>query len=422
MGFSTQHNFPSAAQSDPRLIGWMQGHPPAPDKVVRFSDSSFFNFPQLRWSTSHYRELVASKLVAKGQGASQALTYQLRDDLDAVSFQVMGQTQRMTWAQAFDANYTDGLLVLHRGKVVYEKYAGALESTGQHMSFSITKSLTGLLGSMLLASGQLDAHALVSHYLPELAHSGFGNASVRQILDMTTGIAYSEDYANPQADIWQHARAGGMLPPLPTSTGDQGAHSFYDFLKTIKPQGQHGQAFSYKTVNTDVLGWLISRLTHQPLNEYLSAKVWQHLGVEQDAYYTIDSTGVCFAGGGLNTGLRDLARFGEMMLCDGATSSGQQIVPASVIQDIRTGADKAHFKQAGLATLEGWSYRNMWWVSHNTHGAYMARGIHGQALYIDPTAKMVIARYASHPLAGNIHLDPCSLPAYHALAHHLMGN
>jgi CubicO group peptidase (beta-lactamase class C family) len=152
----------------------------------------------------------------------------------------------------------------------------------------------------------------------------------------------------------------------------------------------------------------------------MSATVWQHLGAEQDAYYTNDSTGVCFAGGGLNTGLRDLARFGEVMRCEGVSSSGHQIVPASVVNDIRAGADRAHFQQAGLVTLGGWSYRNMWWVSHNAHGAYMARGIHGQALYIDPTANMVIARYASHPLASNIHLDPCSLPAYHALAQHLM--
>jgi CubicO group peptidase (beta-lactamase class C family) len=416
----TTPTFLNAAQSDPRIIGWMQGHPPTPEKIIRFSDSSFFSFPQLRWSTSHYRELVATKSVSKGQGASHALTYQLRDDLDDVSFQVMGQAQRMTWGQAFDANYTDGILVMHHDKVIYEKYAGALDAAGQHMSFSVTKSFTGLLAAMLAASGQLNDQALVSHYIPELAQSAFGNASVRQIMDMITGLAYSEDYANPQADIWQHARAGGVLPPLPTTTGDSGARSFYDFLKTVKPQGEHGQAFSYKTVNSDVLGWLISRVTQQSLNDYMSATVWQHLGAEQDAYYTNDSTGVCFAGGGLNTGLRDLARFGEVMRCEGAASSGHQIAPASVVNDIRAGADRAHFKQAGLVTLQGWSYRNMWWVSHNAHGAYMARGIHGQALYIDPTANMVIARYASHPLASNIHLDPCSLPAYHALAQHLM--
>jgi len=95
-------------------------------------------------------------------------------------------------------------------------------------------------------------------------------------------------------------------------------------------------------------------------------------------------------------------------------------VPKAVIDDIRGGGDRAKFTGAGYATLPGWSYRTMWWVSHNDHGAFMARGVHGQALYIDPAAEMVIARFASHPLAGNVNFDPTSLPAYHAVAAHLM--
>jgi CubicO group peptidase (beta-lactamase class C family) len=100
--------------------------------------------------------------------------------------------------------------------------------------------------------------------------------------------------------------------------------------------------------------------------------------------------------------------------------NGHQIVPKSVIDDIRKGGDRARFVSAGYQTLPGWSYRTMWWVSHNEHGAFMARGIHGQAIYVDPAAEMVIARFASHPLAGNVNLDPMSLPAYHAVARHLM--
>jgi CubicO group peptidase (beta-lactamase class C family) len=90
------------------------------------------------------------------------------------------------------------------------------------------------------------------------------------------------------------------------------------------------------------------------------------------------------------------------------------------VADISGGADKAHFAQAGYTTLPGWSYHHMWWVSHNAHGAYCARGIHGQGIYIDPVAEMVIARFAAHPKAGNANLDPTTLPAYHAMALHLM--
>ena len=108
------------------------------------------------------------------------------------------------------------------------------------------------------------------------------------------------------------------------------------------------------------------------------------------------------------------------MMRNNGQADGRQLIPKAVVDDIRAGADPAKFKPAGYLTLPGWSYRNMWWVSHNAHGAFMARGVHGQALYIDPTAEMVIARYASHHVAGNMGIDPHSLPAYHAMALHLM--
>ena len=160
---------------------------------------------------------------------------------------------------------------------------------------------------------------------------------------------------------------------------------------------------------------MLRRVTGRTLSELLREHLWSRLGVEQDAYFTVDSTGVEFAGGGLNLTLRDMARFGEMMRLDGRFN-GRQIVPSAVIANIRAGGNRDHFALAGYALLPGWSYRAMWWISHNAHDAYTARGIHGQAIYIDPAAEMVIARFASHPLGANVNLDPTSLPAYHALA------
>jgi CubicO group peptidase (beta-lactamase class C family) len=190
-------------------------------------------------------------------------------------------------------------------------------------------------------------------------------------------------------------------------------------LQGVKKQGHHGETFTYKTINTDTLGWILRRITGLSLTEQLSQRIWSRLGAEHDAYITVDTLGTEFGGGGLNTTLRDLARFGELMRHDGVWL-GQQVIPKAVVDDIRRGADPAQFTPAGYTTLPGWSYRNMWWVSHNAHGAFMARGIHGQALYIDPTAEMVIARYASHHIAGNLGIDPQSIPAYHAMALHLM--
>ena len=406
----------SAAESDPVKMGWMVGAPPPPDRLIQFADGSHLRFPQLRWSLANFRRFMPSANVWRGDGPVSPLPRALRIDIDAVTFRPLGGNGTMTWAQSLDANYTDAIIVLHKGRVVYERYMGVMTPHSPHMAMSVTKSMFGTLGAMLVAEGKLDENALVTRYIPELASSGWADATVRQVLDMTTGLKYSENYADPQAEVWQHARAGGILPRPP---GYAGPGSFYEFLRTVQKQGEHGQAFAYKTVNTDVLGWLIRRATGQTVGEVLSERIWQKLGAEQDAYLLIDGEGTEFAGGGFNPALRDLARFGEMIRL-GGRYNGQQIVPRAVVDDIRRGADPAQFAKAGYKLLEGWSYRDMWWVSHNAHSAFSARGIHGQAIYIDPRAEMVIVRFGSHPLAANANVDPTSLPAYQALAEHLM--
>jgi hypothetical protein len=394
----------------------MDGAPPPPAKRVRFADGSMMRFPQNRWANSHYRDLVPTKVVARGPNAVHALPRAERQDLDAVRFCPIGLAQSMTWAESLLANYTDGIVVLHRGRIVYERYFGALDADTPHIAFSVTKSFIGTLAACLVHEGALDDTATVAHYVPELAGSAFGDATVREVMDMTTGLQYSEVYTDPQAEIWSHARAGGLIPRPP---GHQGPESFYEFLQTVEKQGRHGENFAYKTVNTDALGWIIRRVTGLSLAQNLSQRIWSRLGAEHDAYITVDTAGTEFAGGGLNTTLRDLARFGEMMR-NGGRAMGQQVVPQAVVDGICKGADPAKFVAAGYHTLPGWSYQSMWWISHNPHGAYMARGIHGQAIYIDPAAEMVIARYGSHHIAGNLGIDPHSLPAYHAMALHLM--
>ena len=177
--------------------------------------------------------------------------------------------------------------------------------------------------------------------------------------------------------------------------------------------------FHYRTPNTDVVGWLIARVTGKSLPEVLSERIWSRIGAEEDAFLQVDSDGTPLVGSALNARLRDLARFGEMMRL-GGRFNGQQIVPQAVVEEIRRGGSREAFVFGGYATLPGWSYHHQWWVSHDDHGVYTARGIHGQAIYIDPAAEMVVARFASHPLAGNVNLDPLSLPAYRAIAERLM--
>jgi CubicO group peptidase (beta-lactamase class C family) len=406
----------TAENSDPNTLGWMQGAPPPADKIIRFDDGSYAQFPQWRWTVCHFQQLMPTKAVSRGVSSVAPLASAEVAGIDDVSFMPLGATEPMTWKESLAANFTDGILVMHHGRKVYETYAGCLDPTKRHGAMSMTKSFVGLLGEMLVNEGLLDDSQLVQHYIPELADSAFGDATVRQVMDMTTGLQYSENYADPNAEVWQHAAAGN---PLPKPADYTGPRTYFEFLQTVQKQGEHGISFAYKTINTDVLGWLISRVTGQPVTDVLSEKIWTRLGVDMGAYMSVDSIGTPFAGGGLSAGLRDMARFGQMILEDGKIGD-EQIVPVAVIDSIRDGGSRRAFADARYALLEGWSYRSMWWITHNDHGAFMARGVHGQALYIDPTADMVIARFASHPVAGNAAIDPTSLPAYEALADYLM--
>jgi len=410
--------FPDAAATDPIRLGWMQGFPPSPDKTVTFADGSLWAFPRTRWAFSHMRELFPTANVSRGDGPVATLPCAECDDFDPIAFTTL-DGRPMTWGESLAANYTDGIVVLHRGVTVLERYFGALQPELAHSAMSVTKSFVGTIASMLAHAGALNPEAAVTHYLPELKATAYADASVRQVMDMTIGVKYSETYADPSADIWHYVRAGGMMPRPP---GYAGPATLTAYLATLRPEGRHGQGFAYKTINTEVLAWVVKRVSGQRLSTLTSDLIWQKLGAECDAHYAVDSAGTEAGGGGLNTTLRDLARFGEAMRQDG-WFNGQQIVPEAVVADTRRGADRAQFVHAGYTTLPGWSYRNMWWVTHNEHGAYTARGIHGQAIWIDPKAEMVIARYASHPLAANSpYLDPTSLPAYMALGKFLLAS
>jgi hypothetical protein len=408
--------FLSAKDSDPIKMGWMQRFPPPKDKIVSAGDGSFFNFPAMRWSVVNMRQLMPTVEVSRGLNAPVPLPYQLDPKIDKLEFQPLGQKNQMTWEASLWKNYTDGIIILHKGRVVYERYFGALKDDKVHAVMSLTKSFTGTLASILVAEGVLDENKLVAFYVPELKNSAFGDATVRQVMDMTTALKYSEEYANPKAEIWDFSAAGN---PLPKPKDYKGPIGYYAYLETVKKQGVHGEAFGYKTVNADALGWIISKVTGKSVPTLLSEKIWSKIGMEQSAYYQVNALGIAFAGGGFNAGLRDLGRFGELIRNKGSWN-GEQIIPQQAIVDIEKGGSKEAFAKSGHPLLKGWSYRDMWWITENAHGAFTARGVYGQTIYIDPVAEMVIVRMASQPVADNSNNDPWSLPAYDAVANYLM--
>ena len=411
----------SAQESDPRVMGWMEGFPPPEDKIITQPDSVYFSFPKLRWSVCHLREFLPTEEISRGLGAPVPLAYpspsefaDLRSEIDALTFTPIGGDSPMTWEESLYANYTDGIMVLHKGEVVYERYFGCMDEGAKHAAMSMTKSVTGLLAEILVVEGALDDTKLVRDIIPEVANGAFGSATVRQVMDMVTGVKYSENYADPNADIWVYSAAAS---PLPKPEGYTGPNGYWEYLAQVQPEGNHGDAFHYKTINSDMLGWIISRTAGKSVTDLASDRLWSKMGAEQDAYQTVDGKGVPFAGGGISLGLRDAARLGLLMLNKGEIN-GARLFPAEVAENIAKGGDQSKF--SGYATIPNGSYTSQWWVFHNDHGAYAARGVHGQTIYVDPTAEMVLVRFASFPTAGNSNIDPTSLPAYQAVAEYLM--
>ena len=200
---------PDAAQSDPKTRGTMQGFPPAPDKIIRFGDGTSSRFPNTRWAFSHIRELVPTANVSHGTARIAPLLRGERD-LGKITFQTLdGKT--VSFNDALALTYTDGILVMHKGRIAFEKYFGEGTALRPHIAFSVTKSFVGTLAAMLAAEGKLDTTAHVTKYVPELKDTAYGDATVRQVMDMTIGVKFS-NYSDPKAEVFDYARAGGMAP------------------------------------------------------------------------------------------------------------------------------------------------------------------------------------------------------------------
>ena len=319
--------YPDGEASDPEKLALMQGSPPPAAKRIRFEDDGILEFPQIRWSLSHMRELVPTVAVWRGPGTAADLpvTEGREGDIDVLAFDDL-DGRRHTWAESLTHTYTDGIMVLHRGARIYERYFGALRPQRPHACFSITKSYAATLAATLIHERALDERKPVAYYLPEMAATAYEDATLRQVLDMQVGVRYSEDYADPQAEIWDYSRAGGLR----ARTSDYaGPSNYYEYLVTLRKSAQHGAAFEYKTVNTEVMCWVMQRVTGIPLAEMLSQRIWSPIGCEEDGYLAVDSIGTAMGGGGLNASLRDLGRFGELMRCEGPGATSKCSRPRS---------------------------------------------------------------------------------------------
>jgi CubicO group peptidase (beta-lactamase class C family) len=389
-------------------LGYMRTFPPTGDQLI--NDANRGKYPQARWAQQHVRELTPTRNIRRGTLPPSVLPAAPRN-LDDFAFED-GNGQKTTILKWQQDNYTDALVVLHKGRIVYERYHNQMRPESPHLLFSVTKSFTGLLAAQLAREGKIDLDALVTKYVPELADSAWGDMKVREVMDMTGAVRFREVYTDPTTEIFPYLYASNLLPPPANYAGPK---NIYDFLKTLKKEGEHGAGFVYRTVHSEVLGWIVSRVAGKHFADLMSERFWTQLGMEEDAYVMVDSTGTPLQGAGLHATARDLARFGEMLRL-GGEFNGHRVLDKEVIDDLRKGGDREKFKASGMAFRPGYSYHNQWWILHNADGAFEASGVNGQMVHVNPAAEMVVIKLASHPVAGAGFTHATTLKAWAALA------
>ena len=394
----------------------MEGFPPAPDAAVTLAN--WQQPPYNRWAFSHVREIVPTQRIARGSGGTLSLPSDPKPLADLETLRSDGTVA--TVGAVLDTTYTDGVVVVHRNRTVLERYAGATDRDTTHLLMSITKSVVGCVVGNLVARGALSTEQLVTEHVPELAGSGYRGARVRDLLDMRSGIRFSERYDDPDAEVRVFEQAALWKP----RRRDDVPASIYGYLPTLVAARAHGGVFEYRSCETDVLGWVCERASGTRMADLMASLVWSRLGAERDAEITCDALGAAMHDGGMCATTIDLARFGVMLL-EGGELAGQRVVPADWLSEAwnPTPDVRAAFADSTDSPyLPGGWYRNQFWFLPRSHGdVLLCLGINGQMLYVDPTTGTVAAKTSSWPTAQAPTMLHDTLNAFDAVAAALAG-
>jgi hypothetical protein len=306
---------------------------------------------------------------------------------------------------------TTGLVVLANGKLVFEDYYQGNDAQSQAISWSVGKSFVSALIGFALADGSISSlQDPVGDYVPLLRQSGYADVSIQDVLEMSSGIDFNEDYADPQSGINQL----GEEIFLGRSTNE--------WIARLQKAGPAGREHHYISVNTQVLGMVLEAATGEKLASYMEKKLWSRLGPEGDARWLTDAYGTELAFAGLNVRTRDYARFGQLYLDQGRNLKGEQLLPAQWVQDSVT--PRTAYLQPGRSLFEGipaLGYAYQFWIPQGGEGEFMAIGVYGQFIYVNPTRQVVIAKnsaYADYNVDGD-RMEYEALEAFRAIARKL---
>lgn len=289
------------------------------------------------------------------------------------------------------AHRAAGLIILHDGKVRYENYGLDFDAEGRWTSFSVAKSITSTMVGAAVKDGYIKSlNDPVTRYIPDLRGSAYDAVSVEQLLTMTSGVRWNEDYEDPNSDV---AKFNNHVP-------QKGVDVTVSYMRTLPREAPAGTKWVYKTGETNLIGVLVSSATGKELSAYVSEKIWRTYGMEADAAWILGNSGHEISGCCFSARLRDFARFGQFILDEHAPAANS-VLPVGWIAAATT-------KRADIGS-PGRGYGYQWWT--NDDGSFAAQGIFGQGIYIDPKRKLVIASNGNWPRA----VDPKGVDARDAM-------
>lgn len=387
----------------------MAGFPPAADAVV--TKANILRPENLRWAFRNLRQLYPTQTVRRPERAS-SLVVGKQKDLAKIEFAVAGE-ETLSLAEWQRRTHTDALVVLHKGRIVYQQYDPGMTGRTPHALWSMSKSIVGLLAMKAIEDGRLDPDKQIIAYLPELQGSGWEGATLQDALDMRVGIAYRESFSDPKADIFRYLFAAGLLAPpkdFPV------ARNMYDYLATINAGSGHGGAFAYMSADTEVVAWILQRTLDKSLSDLVSHQLWSAIGAQDDAYYIVDPYGLDVGSVGLVATPLDLARLGQAVI--DKRGSPDAVLSRSAIDMLHDGSARDAFAQSVQASIRsGYSYRNQWWVPGDADRSIEAKGLFGQHLVINPKHNVVIVKLSANPAGDTIQTHVLDKAAFSAIVH-----
>lgn len=371
--------------------------------------SNWRKHPTNIWGFQNVDALVPTEPIA---ASAKPTDFSVGPELDLAT---IGLPDGTSCAELVKDSFTDGLLVLHQGKICSEIYFGSMQRRSRHIAFSVSKSITGLLAGILAERQLLDPEKVTGDYVPELRNSAYGDATIRQILDMEVNVRFLEDYLDPKGDVARYRVAMDWDPPVAFEY-EGGLHQFLAGLP--HGAGSHGERFNYCSPTTDVLGWILERAAGEKLAALLSRHLWSPIGAETAGYIAVDRFGACRPAGGICATLRDLGKIGELVRNDGQVS-GRTVVPQTWLQDMRSNGNRAAWLRGDLTVLfPSARYRSKWYMPDGAPGELIAIGIHGQWIYVDTETELTIVKLSSQPLPVDEPLDLRLVDMFRAIGTH----